>query len=259
MARGGSSRLPRKNVADLCNIPVVAWTIIQALDSLLVDEVYVGTDDFFIADIAREYGAHVVRRPVELNNVNGGVAMAYIAEQIERYKNDKLDVILSLMPTYPIRPPGEIDKRIRHYLQRGKQLPYLARETAQMVYRRYDSGIVPISCNLSGYYYINDRSIGISNREAVIVESKQHFAEHPELMDDSAGHTRAQFAIDNGEGTTITDFYEVEPWQCMVDIDHDYDLELAKAIMTHYILQNRHWKEVYTNYEKRKPDTIQII
>jgi N-acylneuraminate cytidylyltransferase len=58
-ARGGSKRIPRKNVKDFLGKPIIAYSIQLALDSGLFDEVMVSTDDEEIADISRQYGAKV--------------------------------------------------------------------------------------------------------------------------------------------------------------------------------------------------------
>lgn len=67
-ARGGSKRLPRKNVAALAGRPLIAWTIEAALGSRYLGpgSVYVSTEDPEIAAAAREAGAGVVERPVAL-------------------------------------------------------------------------------------------------------------------------------------------------------------------------------------------------
>ena len=58
-ARGGSKRLPRKNVRPFRGQPMIAWSIQAALHSGCFDQVVVSTDDHEIADIAREYGASI--------------------------------------------------------------------------------------------------------------------------------------------------------------------------------------------------------
>lgn len=58
-ARGGSKRIPRKNIRDFLGKPIMAYSIQAALDSGLFDEVMVSTDDEEIAQIARQYGANV--------------------------------------------------------------------------------------------------------------------------------------------------------------------------------------------------------
>ena len=58
-ARGGSKRIPRKNVKDFLGKPIIAYSIEAALKSGLFDEVMVSTDDPEIATIAKQYGASV--------------------------------------------------------------------------------------------------------------------------------------------------------------------------------------------------------
>lgn len=58
-ARGGSKRIPRKNLRDFCGRPIIAYSIEAALESSLFDRVMVSTDDDEIADVARAFGAEV--------------------------------------------------------------------------------------------------------------------------------------------------------------------------------------------------------
>jgi len=62
-ARGGSKRLPRKNIRQLGGHPLLAYSIAAAHDSGVFDAVYVSTEDAEIADVARTYGAQVITRP----------------------------------------------------------------------------------------------------------------------------------------------------------------------------------------------------
>lgn len=66
-ARGGSKRIPRKNIRDFCGKPMIAWSIETAKKSELFDRIIVSTDDDEIAEVAQRYGAEVpFRRPAEL-------------------------------------------------------------------------------------------------------------------------------------------------------------------------------------------------
>ena len=58
-ARGGSKRIPRKNIKDFCGKPIIAYSIETAIKSGLFDKVIVSTDDEEIAEVARRYGAEV--------------------------------------------------------------------------------------------------------------------------------------------------------------------------------------------------------
>ena len=68
-ARGGSKRVPRKNVKDFCGRPMIAWSIEAALESGCFDRVIVSTDDDEIAEVAQACGAEApFRRPAELSD-----------------------------------------------------------------------------------------------------------------------------------------------------------------------------------------------
>lgn len=68
-ARGGSKRIPRKNIKQFCGKPIIAWSINAALQSGCFDHVIVSTDDAEITDVAREYGAQVpFLRPAALSD-----------------------------------------------------------------------------------------------------------------------------------------------------------------------------------------------
>jgi N-acylneuraminate cytidylyltransferase len=72
-ARGGSKRIPRKNIREFCGRPMIAWSIKAANESGLFDHVIVSTDDEEIAQIATREGAEVpFRRPPELANDHAG-------------------------------------------------------------------------------------------------------------------------------------------------------------------------------------------
>ena len=72
-ARGGSKRIPRKNIKLFCAKPMIAWSIEAALQSGCFDQVIVSTDDQEIAEVARQYGATVpFMRPAELSDDHTG-------------------------------------------------------------------------------------------------------------------------------------------------------------------------------------------
>ena len=68
-ARGGSKRIPRKNIKDFCGKPMIAWAINTAKESNLFDHIIVSTDDKEIAELARNCGAETpFVRPANLSN-----------------------------------------------------------------------------------------------------------------------------------------------------------------------------------------------
>jgi len=82
-ARGGSKRIPRKNVKPFCGRPMIAWSIAAALESGCFDRVIVSTDDDEIAAVAEKCGAEApFRRPAELSDDHAS-SLAVIAHGIE--------------------------------------------------------------------------------------------------------------------------------------------------------------------------------
>jgi len=68
-ARGGSKRIPRKNIKEFCGKPMIAWSIEAALKSGVFNRIIVSSDDEDIAEVTRQYGAEVpFMRPAELSN-----------------------------------------------------------------------------------------------------------------------------------------------------------------------------------------------
>lgn len=113
-ARGGSKRIPRKNIKPLCGQPLIAWTIRAAQQATKLTDWLVSTDDEEIADTCRSYGAPVLMRPDELatDEVRNGEVLIHALELSERWNKVRYDIVLLLQPTCPIRDPKHIDQAI---------------------------------------------------------------------------------------------------------------------------------------------------
>ena len=108
-ARGGSKRLPRKNVLDLNGKPLVAWSIEAGLSSKYIDKVVVTSDDAEILSIAKYYGVLLINRPAELSNDTATTfdAIKHTIENVEKY-----DYVVLLQATSPLRSGKHIDEAI---------------------------------------------------------------------------------------------------------------------------------------------------
>jgi CMP-N-acetylneuraminic acid synthetase len=111
-ARGGSTRLPDKNMRMFAGRPLIAWTTVQAVNSLAIDEFWVTTDDDRIAECAGKLGAHIYRREHEGDDVPGWSPMIQIIKGVA----DPDDIIVTLYATSPLRRPQDIDDAVRKYL-----------------------------------------------------------------------------------------------------------------------------------------------
>lgn len=103
-ARGGSKRIPGKNIKAFCNKPMIAYSIQAALDSQLFDLVVVSTDDARIARIATEYGAVCpFERPAKLSGDHAPTlpVIRHAIEMLEAPQEIKLELVCCIYATAP--------------------------------------------------------------------------------------------------------------------------------------------------------------
>lgn len=112
-ARGGSKRLPGKNIKLLGDKPLIAWTIESAIESNVFDHVFVSTDSQEIADISKQYGAEVpFLRPPELasDTATTNDVVTHLADWYEAESSNKVSTIAILQPTSPLRNATHINE-----------------------------------------------------------------------------------------------------------------------------------------------------
>lgn len=114
-ARGGSKSLPRKNVLPLRGIPLIAHTIRAAQAASLVTRVAVSTEDAEIATIARQFGADVVYRPIELasDEASSESALLHALEHLATNDGYRPDILCFLQCTSPLTASEDIDNVLR--------------------------------------------------------------------------------------------------------------------------------------------------
>lgn len=122
-ARGGSKRLPRKNLAPLAGRPLIAWSIETALAATTIDRVVVSTDDPEIASVARATGAEVpFLRPPELaTDAAGSEAVIRHALETLEAEGENFDQVMLLQPTSPLRTAHDIDGAARLMHERNAE------------------------------------------------------------------------------------------------------------------------------------------
>lgn len=114
-ARGGSKSIPKKNIQLLLGRPLIEYSIEYSLKCPLVAHTVVSTDSSEIAKISRNCGAEVpFVRPKELaqDDTQDYPVFIHALKTLEELYNEKIDVIILLRPTSPLRPPCLIEKGI---------------------------------------------------------------------------------------------------------------------------------------------------
>lgn len=199
-ARGGSKRLPRKNIRLLCGKPLIVWTIEAAKQSKLLDRYVVSTEDPEIAKVAREHGAEVIMRPPELarDETPTLAVLQHVLEVIP-----EAEVVVVLQPTSPIRNQGLIDYCIERFLKTGadslatgfmcKYIEYASPEMRKREFRTQD---------IKGFFY-DDGNVYVIKADLI-------------RKGDRYGRKIERVILDKEQN---------------VDIDDEFDFWLAEQIM----------------------------
>ena len=115
-ARGGSKRIPRKNIKLFGGLPMIAWSIRAAIKSECFDRIIVSTDDLEIAEVAKAHGAEVpFMRPIELSDDFTGTIP--VIAHATKWQNDHGTPATGVCCIYATAPFIQTE-----YLQRGMSL-----------------------------------------------------------------------------------------------------------------------------------------
>ena len=127
-ARGGSKRLPGKNIKLLGGVPLIAWSICAAQKSGCCSDVVVSTDDASIEKISREYGVVVPwLRPAQLSTDTAStVEVAIHALNSYEAENGTVDGLLLLQPTSPFRSAETISLAVKMFIEEAGRVPFVS-------------------------------------------------------------------------------------------------------------------------------------
>lgn len=116
LARGGSKRIPRKNVKELGGKPLIAYTIEAAHKAQTLERVILSTDDAEIAEVARAFGCEVpFMRPAELgaDDVVDYPVILHALAWLKEHEAYVPDIVVQLRPTSPLRTEKDIDDAVQ--------------------------------------------------------------------------------------------------------------------------------------------------
>jgi N-acylneuraminate cytidylyltransferase len=122
-ARGGSKRIPHKNVKEFCGKPLIAWTIEEAKKSKYISRVIVSTDDPEIVEVAKRYGAEApFMRPKEISaDLTPDLPVfEHLLEWLKVNEGSVPDIIAHLRVTGPMRTKADMDKGISLLVERSE-------------------------------------------------------------------------------------------------------------------------------------------
>jgi len=214
-ARGGSKRLPRKNVKIFLGKPLIARTIEQAKKSRYLDRVIVSTDDKEIAAVSRKYGAEVIKRPKKLAGDKARVidTVFYLLAVLKKEKY-RPDIAVLLQTTSPLRNTQDIDRAIELFLKNKCEavISFYESDSLLWSFKMGKKYLEPVL----GSRYLKQRSQDLAK---VFVPNGALYVFTPENL------------------RKYKSFYAkkllpyVMPFQRSMDIDYKADLKLAELIV----------------------------
>ena len=213
-ARGGSKRLPRKNILDLCGKPLISWSIEAALKSKYISKVVVSSDDEEILNISSNFGADIIKRPYELAN-DTATTFDTVKHTIDNFKN--YDYIVLLQPTSPLRNEKHIDEAIE--LLEEKQADAIV-SVCEMDHSPLWSNTLPEDGNMRGFL-----------REEILNKRSQDLEKYYRLngavyicKTDKLLENKSFFLKDNI-------FAYIMDRKSSIDIDEEIDFLFAKRVI----------------------------
>ncbi|MCG9101362.1 pseudaminic acid cytidylyltransferase [Laribacter hongkongensis] len=138
-ARGGSKRIPRKNIKNFFGKPMIAWSIETARSSEMFDQIIVSTDDPEIADVARQWGAKVpFMRPANLSGDKTG-ATAVIAHATAWAIDNgmELEGVCCLLATAPFVKVGDLEAGWKLFATGKWDFVFSATDFASPIFRAF--------------------------------------------------------------------------------------------------------------------------
>ncbi len=130
LARGGSKRIPRKNLRMLGRQPLIAWSIGVGMASPMLDGLVVSSEDDDILEVARDYGCETIRRPAEMatDSASSYPALLHALDCCEM----PVDYVCLLQPTSPYRTIDDVDNCVA-LCETGEYPAVVSRTVGHMV------------------------------------------------------------------------------------------------------------------------------
>ncbi len=138
-ARGGSKRIPQKNIKTFCGKPMIAWSIEAAIKSDCFDRVMVSTDSEEIATVARKYGAEIpFMRPLALaDDFTGTIPVTKHAIEWYEAQGHTVDEVMCIYPTAPLVQPNIIIEAYRQWKDNHANYCFTATSYAAPIQRAF--------------------------------------------------------------------------------------------------------------------------
>lgn len=217
-AKGGSTRFPKKNIALLAGIPLIAWANKSLIEANICDRIILSTEDEEVACVAREHNIEVpFLRPQQLGIDPAGVVdVALHALKELEAEGESFDILVIALPTSPLRTAEDVHGAFQQY--QSQQAKFLM--------------------SVSEYEHTPFAALDCDDAGVLKPYFEQHFGKKSQEMP-KAYRPNGAIHVLNVEAFKAAKTYFGQPLFAYemsqarsVDVDTPLDLEIAKALMS---------------------------
>tara|TARA_B110000014_G_C20071646_1_gene558950 strand:+ start:362 stop:1051 length:690 start_codon:yes stop_codon:yes gene_type:complete len=221
LARGNSQGIPKKNLVSFCGKPLLYWSLKQAKDVKEISDVWVSSDNDEILEFSKKNGAKIIRRPKNISK-NTSTSESGYHHAINEIENNsgKIDLVIALQPTSPIRESSDIKNAIKKFKKMKYDSMFSASDLGDfMIWKQKNSG------NLYSWNYDSNKRPRRQDFEKQYLENGSFYIFKPDVI------KKFKNRFGKNIGIFLMDFWKA------FEINETKDIEFCELLMKHYLLR----------------------
>jgi N-acylneuraminate cytidylyltransferase len=222
-ARGGSKGILRKNLLSFCGQPLLRWSVKQALAAKRINEVYVSSDDKEILAEAKKSGAIALQRPNHLatDTATSEDVLIQVLKLLEEEKKKKIDLVVFLQATSPLRVAADIDNAIETFIkQKADSLFSCSILEDYCIWQKKGDKFSSLNFD----YHKRGRR---QDRQPLFLENGSMYIFKPKILKEEHNRLGGKVAV-----------FLMDAWQSN-EIDSYADVDICEYFMKKYVIKRR--------------------
>ena len=221
LARGNSQGIPKKNLISFCGKPLLYWSIKQAKNVKTISDVWVSSDNEEILEFSKKHGAKTIRRPNNISKNTSTSESGYLHAISEIENNSgKIDLVVALQPTSPIRESSDIANGIKKFKTMKYDSIFSASDLGDfMIWKKKNNGTV------YSWNYDSNKRPRRQDFEQQYLENGSFYLFTPAVI------KKFNNRFGKKVGIILMDFWKA------FEINEMKDVKFCELLMKHYLLK----------------------
>ncbi len=219
LARGGSKGIPKKNLKKVCGKPLVSWTIEHAINTKEISSVWLSSDSEEILKIGKNYGINIIKRPIDISKDSSSSVSGWLHAISLIEKNEKIDTIIALQPTSPLRESKDIKNGLKKFGKKQYDSMFSGAEIGDFyIWEEQKKTLKSLNYDFKN----RSRRQGVKSQ---YVENGSFYIFTPKLI------KKLNNQLGGKIGVSLMEFWK------SFEIDEKDHIELCETLMKHYLLK----------------------